>query len=168
MENDKKYGITLEKYTELIVKTINADVGDDDYKKLIEKEGILLTDWLKAKKAWEDKISDPNDEGKTAAIFMPIYEAALEKKYLGRVPCSLEDFTKIHCELSLKSDTAEPIQALKYESVLKENGLTANKWDICNSFWIVRVGLPNYRKKFSELVRKYSQENSNKKFGKVS
>jgi hypothetical protein len=168
MDAEKKYGITLEKYTELIVKTISADEGEDDYKKIIEKEGISLKDWMKAKKAWEEIIRDPNDEGKTAAIFMPIYEKALEKMYLGRVPCSLEEFTKIHCELSLKSDSNDPVQQLKYESILKENGINVNKWEICNSFWTLRVGLPNYRKKFSELVRKYSQENSNKKFGKVS
>ena len=168
MNEESIYGITLEKYTELIVKTINA--GDDEIasRKIIENEGIEINNWRRAKKEWEKKINDPNDEGKTYVKFLPMYQAALERKYFGGIPCSLEEFTKIHCELSFRRDPVDPQKPMKYESVLKENRISVNKWEICNSFWTVRVGMPNYRKKFSELVRKYSQNYMNSRFGKVS
>ena len=168
MKQEIKYKITLEKYTELIVKTINADEDDIKYKKIIEDEGIDINDWKKAKKEWEEKINDPDDEGKIYSKFLPLYQAALEKKYFGRVPCSLEEFTKIHCELSFRNDSSDPSNPEKYEKVLKDNGISSNKWEICNSFWTLMIGMPNYRKKFTELVRKYSQIYNNTKFGKVS
>jgi hypothetical protein len=168
MDEESKYGITLEKYIELIVKTINTGENEIAYKIIIESEGIDMQDWKKAKKEWDEEINDPNDKSKTYTKFIPLYQAALERQYFGRVPCSLEEFTKIHCELSFRKDIDDPLKPIQYEKVLKENRITANKWDICNSFWTVRVGMPNYRKKFSELVRKYSQDNSNSKFGKVS
>jgi hypothetical protein len=168
MDEESKYGITLEKYTELIVKTINAGEDEETCRKIIEGQGISMKDWKKAKKEWDDRINNPDDEGRTYAKFLPLYQAALERKYFGRVPCSLEEFTKIHCELSFRKDPADPLKPIKYETVLKDNGINVNKWEICNSFWTVRVGMPNYRKKFSELVRKYSQDYTNTKFGKVS
>jgi hypothetical protein len=168
MRIESKYGITLEKYTELIVKTINSGEDEVACKKIIEKEGINMSDWKKAKKEWDDKINDPDDNGRTYAEFLPLYQAALERKYFGGVPCSLEEFTKIHCELSFRKDPVDPLKPVKYETVLKDNRISVNKWEICNSFWTVRVGMPNYRKKFSELVRKYSQYYANTRFGKVS
>ena len=168
MKTESKYGITLEKYAELIVKTINANEDDEAYNKIIENEGITLNDWKKAKKEWDNKISDPNDEGKTSSLFLPLYNKALENNNIGRGPCSLEEFTKIHCELSFRREQGDPLKPIKYETVLKENGLSVNNWELCNSFWIVRVGMPNYRKKFSELVKKYSQNQTNIMFGNVS
>jgi hypothetical protein len=168
MNKESKYGITLEKYTELIVKTSN--IGDDEAAcvKILENENIDVNDWKKAKKEWDDKINDPGDDGKTYAEFLPLYQAALERKYFGGAPCSLEEFTKIHCEMSFRKDPFDSQKPVKYETVLKENKISVNKWEICNSFWTVRVGLPNYRKKFAELVRKYTQYYSNTRFGKVS
>jgi hypothetical protein len=154
---ETKYGITLEKYALLIVNTINADEESVEYKRIIEKEGIIFSDWLKAKKEWERKINDPNDQQKTFDKFLPIYQSALEKQYFDRVPCSLEEFTKIHCELSFGKETEDSAKKEIYKRILKENGLTVNQWEICNSYWTVRVGMPNNRKKFQELVRKYSQ-----------
>jgi len=157
LKAESKYGITLEKYAMLIVNTINADEEGVEYKRIIEKEGIIFSDWLKAKKEWERKINDPNDKQKTFDKFLPLYQSALERQYFDRVPCSLEDFTKIHCELSFRKETMDTSKKVFYETILKNNGVTVNQWEICNSYWTVRVGMPNYRKKFQELVRKYSQ-----------
>lgn len=158
MNEESKHGITLEKYIELIVKTKNNGDNNKEIRLIIENEGIDMKDWKKAKKKWEEQIRDPNDEGKTYAKFIPLYQAALERNYIGRVPCSLEEFTKIHCELSFRKDPDDPTKPMNYKKVLEENGIDEDKWEIYNSFWILRVGMPNYRKKFSELVIKCSQK----------
>jgi|WetSurMetagenome_2_1015567.scaffolds.fasta_scaffold28179_2 hypothetical protein len=157
MKNVIIYGVTLEKYAELIVKTINANEDDEAYKKIIEKEGIKLNDWKKAKREWDEKINDPNNNDRTVELFLPIYKAAIENQIISRGPCSLEEFTKIHCELTFKRENEDPLKPIEYEKVIKENGLTISKWELCNSYWIVRVGMPNYRKIFSEFVKKYSR-----------
>jgi hypothetical protein len=166
MEKISKYGVTLEKYAELIVKTINANEDDKTYKKIIEKEGISLKDWEMAKREWSEEINDPNHKNQTAELFLQIYEAALDNENTNRGPCSLEVFTKIHCELTFRKKNGNSLELLDYETVIQENGLTVNKWELCNSYWIVRVGMPKYRKYFSELVKKYSTNNLNNELGK--
>ena len=84
LKAESKYGITLEKYAMLIVNTINADEEGVEYKRIIEKEGIIFSDWLKAKKEWERKINDPNDKQKTFDKFLPLYQSALERQYFDR------------------------------------------------------------------------------------
>ncbi|MFA5405495.1 MAG: hypothetical protein WC358_11225, partial [Ignavibacteria bacterium] len=108
MKNLTIYGVSLEKYVELIVKTINANEDDEAYKEIIEKEGIKLNDWNKAKKEWDEKINDPNNEDQTAELFLPLYKTALEKQIISRGPCSLEEFTKIHCELTFRRENGDP------------------------------------------------------------
>lgn len=155
MKEEIKYGITLAKYTELIVKTINAN--ETMCKKIINDEGLDYEEWIKAKKEWDEKINDPGDEGNTYSKFLPLYQSELERNYFGGIPCSLEKFAKIHCELSFRRDPEDPTKPIKYDKVLETNRISINKWEICNSFWTVRVGLPDYRKRFSELVRIYSK-----------
>jgi hypothetical protein len=164
MEEDSIYGISIEKYAEILVKTINAGEDESECKKIIEDEGISYNDWLKTKKEWDYKITDPKDKRKTYDKFLPLYDKFLElyqsaigRQYFGRPPCTLEEFTRIHCALAIRKDHLDPSKPVKYEKVLKEFGFTTTKWEICNSYWVVRVAMANYRKRFAELVRKYSQ-----------
>jgi hypothetical protein len=156
MSNEIKYGITLKMYAEILVKTINAKDDSEEYRKIIEKEGILYSDWKKAKKEWDDIMNDPNDNGYITSLFMPLYQTAIENNLRKKGPCSLEKFAKVHCELTNRREKGDPLKQVEYETVLSENGFTVSDWEYCNSFWLIRVGMPNYRKKFSELLNKYS------------
>ncbi len=150
-------GITLERYAELLAKTIEAGEDELEILKIIEKDGISAENWKKAKHGWSDRMRDPADNGRTTALFMPFYEAALERKYVEKEPCSLEEFTRIHCEITYRKDPKDLRKQINYEDVLKENGLTVAKWGLYNSFWTPRIAMPQYRKIFTELVQKNSE-----------
>jgi hypothetical protein len=159
----KVNGITIEKFAALFVKT--ADIEDEiNLKKMLQQDGISLEEWKRAKKIWSDKMNDPLDNGDTANLFMHYYEAALEMKYLEKEPCSLEEFTRIHCELTYSKGYENDIGQCTYEEILRINGVTYEKWGIYKSFWLPRIAMYKYRNKFEELVRKYSK----KMFGKAS
>ena len=150
-------GITLERYAKLLVKTIEAGEDESEILKIIKQEGISEEDWKSAKQGWSERMRDPADNGRTTALFMPLYEAALERKYFEKEPCSLEEFTKIHCEITYRKDPNDLRKQINYEDVLKENGLTIAKWGLYNSFWTPRIAMPQYRKIFAELVQKNSE-----------
>ncbi len=150
-------GITLERYAELLVKTIEAGEDESEILKIIKKEGISEADWKKANQGWSERMRDPADKGRTTSLFMPLYESALERKYFEKEPCSLEEFTKIHCEITYRKDPHDLRKQINYEDVLKENGITLARWGLYNSFWTPRIAMPQYRKIFSELVQKNSE-----------
>ncbi|MCE1165861.1 MAG: hypothetical protein LWX07_10720 [Bacteroidetes bacterium] len=155
MAEENKYGISLGKFAELMVKIMSAGEDEIMYKDIIESEGFDFQDWIQAKKEWEKEINDPADEGRTFALFLPLYQTALENQYFERVPCTLDIYAKVQCEISLLKDPYNPTMPMDYEAVVKKNGFTVNEWENCNSFWAIRVSLPRYKKKFAELVRKY-------------
>jgi hypothetical protein len=150
-------GITLERYAELLAKTIEAGEDESEILKIIEKDGIMASDWKRAKQGWSERMRDPADNGKTTALFMPLYESALERKYFEKEPCSLEEFTKIHCEITYRKDPNDLRKQINFKDVLKENGLTIAKWGLYNSFWTPRIAMPQYRKTFVEFVQKNSE-----------
>ena len=72
-------GIGLEKYAELCAK-MNDVFGDKDAcSKIARSEGIPADTWAMAHTGWQDRLTDPEDMGKTAAKFVHYWQIALDK-----------------------------------------------------------------------------------------
>jgi hypothetical protein len=154
--------ISLEQYADLCVAM--ADTAGDESKEfaIAEAQGVSEAEWSASKTAYTAKMSDPADMGKTAIAFMPLYQAALDKKRGGGEPCTLEVYTKIHAEMAFRKDAANNKQ-IDYNIVLGENGYTHQTWLECESYWTPRIALPEQPKwdpvlgqKFRELMQKES------------
>lgn len=155
--------ISLEQYADLCVAM--ADTAGDENKELAiaAEHGVNADEWKAAKAGFTAKMSDPSDMGKTALAFMPLYQAALDKKRGGGEPCTLELYTKIHAEMAFRKDPADSSKQIDYNTVLVENGYTHQTWVECESYWTPRVGAPDQPKwdpvlgqKFRELMQKES------------
>ncbi|HEY5534807.1 MAG TPA: hypothetical protein VIL99_07735 [Ignavibacteria bacterium] len=157
-DKEKINGISLEKYAELLVKTIGVEEDEAPYKSIIEKEGFTMENWMIAKKEWSSRMSDPADNGKTTKLFLPLYQTAIERKYSEKEPCSIETFTKIHCEITFRRDPEDHTKKINYEIILKEHKLTVARWGLYNSFWMPRIATPEYSDKFAELVQKNAEK----------
>lgn len=155
--------IPLEQYAELCVAM--SDTGGDESKEfaISEAHGVSADAWKASKTGYTAQMSDPADMGKTAMAFMPLYQAALDKKRGGGEPCTLELYTKIHAEMAFRKDPADSSKQIDYNIVLAENGFTHQTWLECESYWTPRVGSPDQAKwdpvlgqKFKELMQKES------------
>lgn len=157
-------GVTLEKYADLLAKM--SDCGEDNEAcyKIAENDGVSRSDWDDVKSGWQAKMMDPSDMGKTSMAFMPFYQAALDRKNSGQEPCTLEEFVRIHADMSFRKDTEDSSKKIPYEIVLKENGLTTNKWGEFNSYWTPLVSTAGEtHDKYSALI----QQNSDRILGIV-
>jgi hypothetical protein len=154
---DQINGITLEKYADLVV--MMSDCGEDDEAcyNIAEAEGFSRADWDAAKSGWSGKMADPTDMGKTAMAFMPLYQSALAKKNADKEPCSLEEYARIHSDMSFRKDPDDPSKKINFEIILKENGLTTTKWGEWNSYWTPKVSTPGeIHQKFAALIQEHS------------
>jgi hypothetical protein len=104
-------------------------------------------------------MSDPADMGKTAMAFMPLYQAALDKMRGGGEPCTLELFAKIHAEMGLRKDAADPTKKIDYNIVLAEHGISHPDWLEYNSYWTPRVASETDPKFSMELHKKFAALN---------
>lgn len=139
--------IALELYAELCA--LMSDTGGDENLEIsiAAEKGVSADDWKAAKAGYLAQMSDPADMGKTAMAFMPLYQAALEKKRGGGPPCTLEVYTKVHAHMAFRKNPADSTQKIDYMVVLQENGFTHQAWLECESYWTLRVGdssLPQY------------------------
>jgi len=150
-------GISLEKYAELLVKFVDTEDNEVSFREILGKEKITLENWKKAKEGWSLRMNDSQDKGKTTELFMPLYQAALERKYYEKEPCTLEEFTQIHCEITFKRDPYDSTKKINYEDVLKEHNITISRWGLYKSFWTPRVAMPKYHDSFVEQVLKNSE-----------
>src|SRR6476659_9875143 len=96
--------IPIEKYAELCA--VMAGTSGDQAKEheIAAAHGVSAADWEASKTGWTAKMSDPNDMGKTALAFMPLYQAAQAKARGGKEPCTLEFYTKVHAEIAFSKD----------------------------------------------------------------
>jgi hypothetical protein len=150
--------ISLEKYAELAAAM--ADTGGDEAKEnaIAAAGGVSAAEWKEAKTGYTAKMSDPNDMGKTALAFMPLYQAAQSKLRGGKAPCTLEFYAKVHAEMAYAKD---PMGKQKnHHLVLAENGTHHQAWLECEGYWTPLVagdqilGAPN--PKFNpELAQKF-------------
>lgn len=155
--------ITLEKYAELCA--LMSDTGGDESKEfaIAAEHGVSADEWNASKTGYTAQMSDPSDMGKTAMAFMPLYQAALEKKRGGGPPCTLEVYTKVHAHMAFRKDPLDSNKKIDYHIVLAENGFTHQSWLECESYWTPRVGEdsnPAFNAeeamKFRELMQKES------------
>lgn len=162
--------ITLEKYADLCV--LMSDTAGDESKEIAiaEANGVSGAEWLESKKGYTAKMSDPADMGKTAVAFMPLYQAALDRKRGGGEPCTLELYTKIHAEMAFRKDPPGSDKQIDYMKVLTENGYTHQAWLECESYWTPRVGSDKEAKYDAVLGAKFRvlmQQESDRIFGIV-
>ena len=162
--------ITLEQYADLCV--LMSDTAGDESKEIAiaEANGVSGAEWLESKKGYTAKMSDPADMGKTAVAFMPLYQAALDKKRGGGEPCTLELYTRIHAEMAFRKDPNDNTKQIDYHIVLAENGFTHQTWLECESYWTPRVGADTEPKYIPELGAKFRvlmQQESDRIFGIV-
>lgn len=155
--------ISVEMYAELCA-LMTETAGDESKEFAIAAEkGVSADDWKASKAGFTAKMSDPADMGKTAMAFMPLYQAALDKKRGGGEPCTLEIYTKVHAEMAFRKDPADPSKQINYLIVLAEHGFSHQSWLECENYWTPRVGAPDQAKwdpvlgqKFRELMQKES------------
>jgi len=138
-----------------------SDCGEDDEAcvRIAEAKEVGRSDWESAKKGWSELMANPSDMGKTALAFMPLYKAALESKNGSGEPCSLEEYARIHSQISFRKDPDDKSKQINFEVVLKENNLTVNKWGEYNSYWTPKVTVPGEtHQQFATLIQKFSDE----------
>ncbi len=155
--------ITVELYAELCA--LMTETGGDESKEfaIAAEKGVSADEWKASKAGFTAKMSDPADMGKTAMAFMPLYQAALDKKRGGGEPCTLEMYTKVHAEMAFRKDPADASKQINYLIVLAEHGFSHQSWLECENYWTPRVGAPDQAKwdpvlgqKFRELMQKES------------
>ena len=84
-------GISLERYAELSAEV--ADTQDPEKQaEIVGKLGVARADWEAAKAGWTARMQDMSLMGQVAMRYMPLYQAALEKKKGGAPQVSFEDY----------------------------------------------------------------------------
>jgi hypothetical protein len=129
--------ISLEKYADLCA--LMADTGGDEAKEIAiaEANGVGAAEWREAKTGYTAKMSDPNDMGRTALAFMPLYQAAQSRARGGKEPCTLELYAKVHAEMAYRKGPDG--QKINYHLVLAEHGYHHQSWLECEGYWTPRV-----------------------------
>jgi hypothetical protein len=129
--------ISLEQYAELCA--LMADTAGDVNRELAiaHQHGVTGPQWTEAKTYYTMKMSDPNDMGRTAMAFMPLYSAAQSRARGGAAPCTLEIYTRVHAEMAFRKDPLG--NKINYQLVLAEHGFTHQAWLACESYWTPRV-----------------------------
>ena len=132
--------IPIEQYAELCA-LMAGTAGDVNQENAIAAQhGVSPEQWAASKAGWTAKMSDPNDMGRTALAFMPIYQAAQARARGGKEPCTLELYAKIHAEMAFKTDALG--NKLNHHLVLAENGTHHQAWIECEGYWTPIVGAP--------------------------
>jgi hypothetical protein len=124
--------IPIEQYAELCA--LMADTGGDVAKEnaIAASHGVSPEQWATSKSGYTAKMSDPNDMGRTAMAFMPLYS--------GKEPCTLEFYTKVHAEMAYLKDPMG--NQMNHHLVLAQNGTHHQAWLECEGYWTPIVGAP--------------------------
>jgi hypothetical protein len=132
--------IPIEQYAELCAAM--ADTGGDVAKEnaVAAAHGVSAEVWAASKAGWTAKMSDPNDLGRTALAFMPLYQAAQARARGGAEPCTLELYAKVHAEMALRKDPLG--NKINHHLVLADNGTHHQAWLECEGYWTPIVGAP--------------------------
>jgi len=132
--------IPIEQYADLcaLMADTAGDVGKENT--IAAAHGVSADAWAASKAGYTAKMSDPNDMGRTALAFMPLYQAAQARARGGKEPCTLEFYTKVHAEMALKKDALG--NPMNHHLVLAENGTHHQAWLECEGYWTPIVGAP--------------------------
>lgn len=88
------HGISLERYAELSAEVTDFIHDEELCAKAVEAQGVSRTDWKAAHEGWLARMQDMALMGRVATAYMPLYQAALNKKR-GNVDVSFEDFVTL-------------------------------------------------------------------------
>ena len=129
--------ITIQQYADLCA--LMADTAGDQNKEyaVAALHGVGEPQWTEAKAYFTAKMSDPNDMGRTAMAFMPLYQAAQARARGGAAPCTLEVYTRVHAEMAFRKDPLG--NKINYHLVLAEHGFNQPRWIECEGYWTPRV-----------------------------
>jgi hypothetical protein len=132
--------ISIEQYADLCA--LMADTAGDVNKEnaIAGAHGVSPEMWAASKAGYTAKMSDPNDMGRTAMAFMPLYQAAQARARGGKEPCTLEFYTKVHAEMAWTKDAMG--NQKNHHLVLAENGTHHQAWLECEGYWTPIVGAP--------------------------
>jgi hypothetical protein len=132
--------IPLEQYA--ILCALMADTGGDVAREneIAARAGVSPEAWEQAKAGYTAQMSDPNDMGRTAMAFMPVYQAAQAFQRGGAEPCTLEFFAKVHAEMAYLTDPGG--DRMNHQLVLAQNGTSHQAWLECEGYWTPIVGAP--------------------------
>lgn len=132
--------ISIELYAELCAGM--ADTAGDVSKEnaIAAAHGVGAEQWAASKAHYTAKMSDPNDMGRTAMAFMPLYQAAQARARGGKEPCTLEFYTKVHAHMALRKDPLG--NPMNHHLVLAEFGTHHQAWLECEGYWTPIVGAP--------------------------
>ena len=153
--------VTLEHYADLCARM--ADTGGDVSKEneIAAAQGVSPEDWSAAKAHYTALMQDPADMGKTAMAFMPLYQAAQARLRGGEAPGTLEQYTKVHAEMSYLRDPDDPDRKIDHMIIIERNGFTHPQWLEMEGYWTPRVASdtdpkfdPEQAMKFRELLQK--------------
>lgn len=130
--------ISLEQYADLCA--LMASTAGDVAKELAiaDQRGVTSPQWTEAKAYFTAKMSDPNDMGRTAMAFMPLYQAAQSRARSGKSPCTLEVYTRVHAEMAFRRDRAG--NKVDNHLILAEHGFGHQAWLECEGYWTPRIG----------------------------
>jgi hypothetical protein len=129
--------ISIEQYADLCARMANT-AGDVAKEFAIANEqGVSGPEWSEAKTFYTAKMSDPNDMGRTAMAFMPLYQAAQGRMRGGGAPCSIEVYARVHAEMAYRKDPLG--NKINYHLVLAEHGFQHQSWLECEGYWTPRV-----------------------------
>lgn len=132
--------IPIEQYADLCARMAST-AGDVNQENAIARDhGVSPDAWAHAKASWTAKMSDPNDMGRTAMAFMPLYQAAQARARGGQAPCTLAFYTKVHAEMAWTKDALG--NPKNHHLVLAENGTHHQAWLECEGYWTPMVGAP--------------------------
>lgn len=132
--------IPIELYAELCAQMANTggDVAKENA--IAAAQGVSAEQWAASKAGYTAKMSDPNDMGRTALAFMPLYQAAQARARGNQPPCSLEFYAKVHAEMAHRRDLAG--NKVNHHIVLAEHGTHHQAWLECEGYWTPLVGAP--------------------------
>ena len=69
-------GIGIEKYAALCAKMDDVLSDKNACARIAKKEGISRQDWEEAHAGWQERITDPSDMGRTAAVSVMHWKVA--------------------------------------------------------------------------------------------
>ncbi len=69
-------GIDIKKYAALCAKMEDVLNDKNACARIAKKEGIRKEDWEAAHAGWQERITDPSDMGRTAAVFVMHWKVA--------------------------------------------------------------------------------------------
>lgn len=150
-------GISLERYAELVTKTMDT-VTEDEFWKAIENQGVSREDWIAAKDGWNAQLFDQNNYLTLMQDYNNYLEKHVEIKNNGTPPCTLEKFADINAQLYYRKDPEDNEKNMDYEAIMKDNGIAPLKWTEFSGYWAPKTAREEYMRKYYDLLNEYAMK----------